>query len=77
MIIELSVNEAMWINDKIAQECIRGQKAIDNIKDDESMKEAVDMAREIVVKLSKLGIRLCHAIEKELDEKETKATMAN
>ena len=72
MLIELTPNEVMWINDKIAAECARGKAAIDNLKDDKdpSVQAAVKMATGIVTALAKLGIKLCEAMDKEAAENE-------
>lgn len=67
MLIELTPNEVMWINEMCARECARGKAHIDHFKDDErpEMKAAVKAACEIVTAIAELGIKLCAAMEKE------------
>lgn len=67
MLIDLTPNEVMWINDMCARECARGKAHIEHFKDDErpEMKAAVKAACEIVTALAELGIKLCDAMEKE------------
>lgn len=67
MLIDLTPNEVMWINDMCARECARGKAHIDHFKNDErpEMKVAVKAACEIVTALAELGIKLCAAMEKE------------
>lgn len=68
MKVELTQNEAMWILDKVAKECARGEEAIDRLKDSKepSIMRALKMAREIVETLAKLGIKIANAAEEEI-----------
>lgn len=71
MLIDLTPNEVMWINDMCARECARGKAHIDHFidhfKDDErpEMKAAVKAACEIVTAIAELGLKLCAAMENE------------
>ena len=65
MLIDLTPNEVMWINDMCARECARGKAHIDHFKNDErpEMKVAVKAACEIVTAIAELGLKLCAAME--------------
>lgn len=70
MLIDLTPNEVMWINDMCARECARGKAHIDHFKDDErpEMKAAVKAACEIVTAIANLGIKLCDAMNEEMEK---------
>lgn len=74
MLIDLTPNELMWINDMCARECIRGKKLIDRFKDDEKpeAKAAVKAICEIASAIADLGLKICSALEKMPDENEKK-----
>lgn len=70
MLIELSPNEAMWINDMVSRECARGKVYIERFKNDPDpeMKSMVEDAKKIVFALAKLGLKLCDALDKEVEK---------
>lgn len=72
MTVELTKNEAMWIIDRAAKECVKGQAAIDALSDetDDEIKSHVDTARNIVKALAELGLKIADAFSKELDKEE-------
>lgn len=75
MTIELTKNEAMWIIDKAAKTCVKGELAIgsfseDEIKNDDELRKSVRDARAIVDAIAKLGLKIANALEKELDAEE-------
>lgn len=67
MLIDLTPNEVMWINEMCTRECARGKAHIDHFKNDErpEMKVAVKAACKIVTAIAELGLKLCAAMEKE------------
>ena len=67
MIIEINKNEALWLLDKITNECIRGQIAIAGVGEPTSdeMVKAVKDAKSIIRKLTDRGMRITDALEKD------------
>lgn len=73
MTVELTKNEAMWIIDKAAKTCARGELVISGFTDeqlekDKDTKDAVKAAREILEAVARLGLKITNALEKELDK---------
>lgn len=73
MLIELTPNEVMWIMDKVVTECARGKVHIDRHEKstDPEMKAMVADAKKIVNALADLGLKLCSAMDKEVEKTET------
>ena len=70
MTVELTKNEALWIMDKVAKKCVRGQAAINALSDetDEEIKAHVETAGKIVKALAELGLKIADAFPKEPDK---------
>ena len=70
MTVELTKNEALWIMDKAAKECVKGHAAIEAFSDEEDneIKAHLEMAKQIVKTLAELGLKIADALSKELDE---------
>lgn len=73
MTVELTKNEAMWIIDKAAKTCAKGEAVISKFTDEQLEKDkitrgAVKDARRIIEAIAKLGLKISNALEKELDE---------
>lgn len=74
MLIDLTPNELMWINDMCTRECIRGKALIDRFKDDEKpeAKAAVLEMCKIASAIAELGLKTCSALDKWRNENEKK-----
>lgn len=72
MKIELTASEVMWILDKVATEVARGKVLIDENNDekDPGLSTLVEMAKEVVEALSKLGVKLTDAMSAEIEKRE-------
>ena len=70
MLIDLTPNEVMWINDMCARECARGKAHIERFENDPDpeMKSMVEDAKKIVFALARLGLKLCAALDKEVEK---------
>ena len=68
--IELAENEALWIVDKVAKECLRGNEVVDSLADctDPDIQKELEMAKEIVTTLAKLGLKIVTALKSIEDE---------
>lgn len=70
MTVELTENEALWIMDKAAKECVKGQSVINAFSDetDAEIKDRIEMTRKIVKALAELGLKIADAFPKEPDK---------
>lgn len=70
MTIELTPNEALWIMDKAAKECVKGQSVIDAFSDetDAEIKCRIEETRKFVKAIAELGLKIAGAFPKEPDK---------